>query len=673
MIFDINNLDYSIFSGPVLGKFRKRNARRYLDLVCAFDIESSRLADIEQAVMYIWQFQADEITIIGRTWEEYFTMLKRIKEHLPDDAWLVIYVHNLSYEFSFLKGWYDFQPDEVFCTDDRKVLKCDMDGCFEYRCSYYLTNMSLDRFLEKYQVENQKLTYDYSKVRYPWTDLSDDEIAYCINDVKGLVQALKKMMVADDDNLLTIPLTSTGYVRRDVREAMQGFNHNQLHDMLPDTDVYMLLREAFRGGDTLSNRWNTDEILNDVKSVDIVSSYPASMLMRKYPMSKFIRENTADFDDLFNAGQRALLFRVTFINIRIADQFDGHLYLSRDKCRDVRLPTYVNGRVLQAEALDTTLTDVDFRIVKRRYIWDKIFITELWSAKYRMLPSMFREVIKRYYKVKTELKGIGPDDDRYYFYERTKAKLNSTYGMTVEDPAKDTIQYLDGGFIMKDEPLADLLEQHNKKAFLNYAWGVWVTAWSRLRLADGIDVVTSQGIDEMNFVYSDTDSIKYLDDVDFSIFNNEAEEEAIEWDAYAADADGVVHYMGVFEDEGYKTPNRFKTLGAKKYVLEDADGKMHITIAGVDKRTGAAELGKIENFQEGFTFRDAGGTEAVYNDNVRMIVKRDGRLIEIRDNVVIRPSTYTLGLTAEYRAILEGLVTIKYSDEDIAGLYRVKR
>ena len=673
MIVSADSLDYSIFENlNVLGKFRKRHARRYCDLICAFDIEATRLLDIEQAFMYIWQFQAGpDITVIGRTWDEYLDMMLKIKEHLPADSWLVVYVHNLSYEFSFLKGWYQFKPEEVFCTDDRKVLKCDMNECIEYRCSYYLTNMSLDRFLEKYHVENRKLTYDYERIRYPWTELSDDELAYCINDVKGLVQALDKMLKADDDNLLTVPLTSTGYVRRDMKDAMRGFNHNQLYDMQPDVDVYLLLREAFRGGDTLSNRWNTDEILEGIKSVDIVSSYPASLLLRRYPMSRFVREDVRAFDRIYETEQKAMLFRVTFTNIRIADQFDGHLYLSRDKCRDVYKPTYVNGRVLQAESLDTTLTDVDFRIIKKRYVWDEMYVTELWTAKYRMLPSMFRDVVKRYYKIKTELKGIGPDDERFYFYERNKMKLNSCYGMCVEDPAKDTIDYIDGGFIQRDEPLADLLAAHNKKAFLNYAWGVWCTAWSRLRLSEGIDVVTGQGIDEMNFVYSDTDSIKYLDDVDFSAFNREAEEEATEWGAYAADADGVVHYMGVFEDEGYKQPNRFKTLGAKKYVLDD--GKLHITIAGVDKKIGAVELGKIENFEEGFTFRDAGGTESVYNDNVRMRIKREGHLLDIRDNVVIRPSTYTLGLTAEYRAILDGLVTIKYSDEDIAGLYKVKR
>ena len=92
---------------------------------------------------------------------------------------------------------------------------------------------------------------------------------------------------------------------------------------------------------------------------------------------------------------------------------------------------------------------------------------------------MFRDVVKRYYRIKTELKGIPDTDDRYYFYERNKAKLNSTYGMTVQDIAKDSIEYVDGIFRYRDDPLVDLIDKSNKKAFTNYAWGIWVTAYSR--------------------------------------------------------------------------------------------------------------------------------------------------------------------------------------------------
>lgn len=656
---------------------RKKGSKNYLDIVTAFDIETTRLPEIEQSFMYIWQFQYGlDQTVTGRTWEEFFSFLEQIVNRIKDVAWLVVYVHNLSFEFQFLKGLYDFQPDEVFATDSRKVLKCTMYDCIEFRCSYYLTNLPLAKFLLKYNVENKKLSgedFDYSKRRYPWTPLSAKEMEYCINDVKGLVQALYKQMASDKDTLQSIPLTATGYVRRDVKQAMKGFNHNQLQDMLPDANVYRLLREAFRGGDTIANRWNADEIIDNVQSVDITSSYPSSMLMCKYPMERFRREDPSDFKKLYKLKSKALLFRIAFIGLKLRDQAEGHTYLSRDKCRDIDSGTFSNGRIIRAEYLETTITDIDYEIISRRYKWERQVVIDLYSSRYKMLPSMLRSVIIQYYNVKTELKGVEEGTDDYLFYMKNKEKLNSTYGMTVEDPAKDTLEFIDGDFVPKDEPLDRLIAKHNRSAFLSYAWGVWVTAWSRKRLADGIDVVTQHGKEPMNFIYSDTDSIKFTGDVDFSEYNRQQEEQATRWKAYAADRDGVVHFMGVYESEHYELPNRFKTLGAKKYVLEDKDKRLHITIAGVNKKEGGKELGKIENFKEGFIFRKAGGTESVFNDHVDMVIQRDGHDLHITDNVVIRDSSYTLGITAEYRAILDGVMEIKYSDHDIEGLFKVKK
>lgn len=676
MIIKADEFDFNLLSqiGVIHRNKRKKGSKDYLNIVTAFDIETTRLSDIEQSVMYIWQYQfGSDLTIIGRNWSEWFKLLEGIAEYIKDIATLVIYVHNLSYEFQFLKGQYDFKSDEVFATEPRKVLKCTMFECIEYRCSYMLTNMSLDKFLKKYNVENKKLTYDYNKKRYPWTELTDDEIAYCINDVKGLVQALYKQLESDDDNLATIPLTATGYVRRDVKLAMKSYNHLQLKEMLPSVKVYKALREAFRGGDTLSNRWNTEEIIEDVKSVDIVSSYPASMLMCKYPMSRFILENPDNFYKLYKNKNKALLFKVIFIGLDLRSNLEGHAYLSRDKCRDIEGAVYCNGRILRANYLETTITDVDYSIIEKRYKWVEMHVFKLWSSNYGMLPLQLRNTIINYYKVKTELKGAKEDADEYLFYMKNKEKLNSCYGMSVE-AIKDELEFIDGQFVYQDKPLKDLVNKHNKRAFLSYAWGVWTTCWSRKRLADGIDIVTKNGTEPFNFIYSDTDSIKYVGDVDFTEYNNAVEQEAIRHNAYASDDKGIVHFMGVYEDEGYKLPNRFKTMGAKKYVLEDENKKLHITIAGVNKHLGGEELGKLENFKEGFIFNKAGGTESVFNDNVDMYyLTLEGKRLHITDNLVIRNSTYTLGITAEYKAILDGLVEIKYSDHDIAGLYKVKR
>ena len=70
-----------------------------------------------------------------------------------------------------MKGIYSFLPDDVFAVASRKVVKADMWNCFEFRCSYKLTNMSLKQFTSKMKVEHQKLSgeeFDYSVKRYPW-------------------------------------------------------------------------------------------------------------------------------------------------------------------------------------------------------------------------------------------------------------------------------------------------------------------------------------------------------------------------------------------------------------------------------------------------------------------------------------------------------------------------
>ena len=673
MIRTYENFDYDVLDNiKVLKNNKKRYSKKYLDIICAFDIEATNIDDIENAVMYVWQFQVGlDITVVGRTWDDYIAFLNRLKDHIPEDIYLVIYVHNLSYEFSFLKGIYEFKNEEVFATDKRKVLKCCMFDKFEYRCSYYLTNLSLEKFLKNMNVENKKLKYDYKKERYWYTPLTAKELEYCINDVKGLVQALTVKLKLEGDDLLTTPLTSTGYVRRDVKKAMKQFNHLQLKEMLPDKNIYKLLRESFRGGDTIANRWHVGDIIENISSVDIVSSYPSSLIMNKFPMSKFIKERVEDFEELLEDKNIALLFRCNIYDLEVNNMLQGHTYLSTDKCRNIVDGTIANGRIIKASSLSTTLTDVDYDILLRRYKF-RIEVTELYSSNYKYLPSMFRDVILKYYKDKTILKGSEEGTDDYLFYMKSKERLNSCFGMTCEDIGKDSIIYKDRDFILADEPLETIIERNNKRAFLNYAWGCWCTALSRKRLADGIDIVTKGGKEYTNFIYSDTDSIKYVGNISFKRYNDDMIETAKLYNACADDRDGVTHYMGVYEDEGYTKPNRASFMGAKKYVVEDSNKVLHITIAGVNKKLGGKELKVLENFKEGFIFTEAGGTEAVYNDNVDYYINKDGHDIRVTDNLYIKDSTYTLGLTAEYKAILDGIIEIKYSDIDIPGLYKVK-
>lgn len=155
-----------------------------------------------------------------------------------------------------------------------------------------------------------------------------------------------------------------------------------------------------------------------------------------------------------------------------------------------------------------------------------------------------------------------------------------------------------------------------------------------------------------NFIYCDTDSVKFVGTVDFSELNAELEARSEKHGAYADDPAGHRHYLGVFECEskeaGKPTYERFVTLGAKKYAYEDEAG-LHITISGVSK-SGAQEMGKLENFREGFIFRDSAGLEAFYNDVAKEEpLEIDGHELIVTPNIYLSQGRYRLGLTQDYK------------------------
>lgn len=275
-----------------------------------------------------------------------------------------------------------------------------------------------------------------------------------------------------------------------------------------------------------------------------------------------------------------------------------------------------------------------------------------------------------------------------------------SHGMMAQDPVKYEQLFRQVGdfdtpltLIMNDESLSDeekkqraeelgkeILNKSNGKAFLAYQWGVWTTAHSRNCLEKGLKLI--HDTEGANFIYCDTDSLKYTGSVDWSGYNDARIAECLISGSHATDRKGVEHYMGVFESEdnpetGYAY-RYFKTMGAKKYAYQEKEVEMrtktihlgdtdyqyrqigkfvHCTIAGVNKKKGGEELekhGGLSAFEEGFVFKDAGGTMAVYNDCPEITeVTIDGHRLPITSNVSILPSEYTLGITGEYERILK--------------------
>lgn len=652
--YDPSFLDrYKIAQKPK-GNPHGRKRADYLDCVCAFDIETTTIGDYN--FMYIWQWQFDEdLTVVGRTWDEFRRFISQILDHLGEKM-MVAFVHNLSYEFQYLRGIYDFKPEDVFCTDSRKVAKCTIFDRIEFRCSQFLSNLSLKNFTKQMGVKHQKLSgedFDYSKERFPWTELSDKEMDYATYDVIGLVEAVKARMAAEGDSLYTLPLTSTGFSRRDMKNAMRHYSKRKLLNMQPDLEVYDMIAEAFRGGDVHANRYYAGKIVEGVVSFDRSSSYPDVMCNCPMPMQDW-RKDEGDPDILMQhiRDAHAVLFEIGLVNPRLRWKDWGCPYLSRDKSRAIKDGIFDNGRILSASYLETTITDIDFRIIVEEYDFDDMVIGRLFWTNYEPLPAAFRNVITTYYSTKTALKG---DETQSVRYNLTKARINSLYGMCAQRMIQNDIKFIDGQFVSVETDREETLKKESRRTFRNFAWGCWVTAWARYRLHEGIRIAEGIGSDRRedfrgSFVYCDTDSVKYIDKgQDWSSYNFDRQTDSIQSGASAIDSKGKIHYMGVYEEDGKYS--RFCTLGSKRYAYEDPE--LHITVSGVGKYAGAKELGCLENFKDGFTWHHSGKTESIYVDEPdRKYLHFEEGDVELVPYIIIRDTTYTLGLTDEYRDLL---------------------
>lgn len=201
---------------------------RYYNVPAAFDIETSSFYEngvIEpqnkRAIMYIWQFGIDNLVTYGRTWDELKTFLNILSSilGLDENNRLVVYVHNLPYEWQFIRN--HFEWNEVFILDDRKPVSARFSG-LEFKCSLKLAGgkslANVGKDLVKYPVEKMVGDLDYSLIRTPLTPLTDSELKYCENDIRVLLHYIQEKIEQDGD-ITRIPLTNTGYVRNYCRKA----------------------------------------------------------------------------------------------------------------------------------------------------------------------------------------------------------------------------------------------------------------------------------------------------------------------------------------------------------------------------------------------------------------------------------------------------------------------
>lgn len=659
---------------------KKRGGATYWNMPIAFDIEttSAMVDGQEQAWMWSWAVQIGENSAIGRTWKQFTSFLSALLDYL-DPVKPIIYVFNLSFEFQFIRGYLSW--DTVFSRGQRDVLYARTSDGIEFRDALALAGKSLATVAKDIGLLKLEGDLDYTQIRHSGTPFRGREKDYLLEDVHILAEYIRRK-IEEEGSILKIPMTKTGYVRRDIRQhtvasrdpAVRGPYRRLMKRLVMTPEEFMISRDGFCGGFTHASPPWVGKIVPDVESYDIKSSYPAAIATNLYPINRGERVESLTEDAWEDLVRRGYLL-MGRIRIRGLVRRSGSYMcpISSHKCVFSEDHLLDNGRVIWADELQTAGTNVDVELWRQIYTWDEISFGPVYVYERGPLPRAFVQQLLRYYAGKTTLKGVpGQEDD----YARFKELLNSFYGMMVTDPCKDREIYVDSDEFQhrdgipwqrEEQDVAEKVAEMNEKRgrFSFYVWGVFVTAYARKALFSAILPL------HRDIVYSDTDSCKIRNaESHRDLFDRLSADQIERCRRYAVaqdlpldmfgpkDPKGRQHWLGTWDAEDRESGgHRFKTLGAKRYAT-DKDG-ISITVSGV--RKGGAEWLQdrfgdqaLERFEDGLYFppEATGKLIHLYIDDPYEGDVEDylGNIehVDSRSAVHLSPTGYHMDLLREY-------------------------
>lgn len=712
--------------------------RHYVPIIMSFDTETTSYItyktvekkdgtkQTEVDKRYGWMYIADFCEVVGnsyrhktfRNWNDVRNYLDFLSDGCSKNEYYCIYVHNLSFEFQFMKDW--ISMSDVFCRKSHNVLKATYRH-IEFRDSLCLANNKLATLAvnEKLRVQKMEGDLDYDLVRTESTPMTEKEMGYLYADTEVVCEYIKKK-VKEYGSFEEIPMTSTGEVRALFRKEL-GKNLPKVHDLAvkysaQSMDLQNLLIDIYAGAYTHCNYQCIEKIIPNMHCWDFSSDYPFQMVGEKYPTNWFklnteLLTTPAFLNYLFekyNPDEYAWAMKVEFIGLEAKH---CHSTLSLHKAQQISTDAIVdNGRVVYSNYAVYCLNEVDFEVVAKFYKWKNIKVTKCYISHKDYLPKELVAVILKLFKQKTELKGI---EEEYDNYMRSKNRINGVYGMTVFDILNSGIYFdeVSNSAYLKEEKSFDDFKRYvnNPNNYLWYSIGVWVTSYARRMILLPISRLAEDA------VYCDTDSVKLKNFKPryaklFKVVNNSimtkfynamkfhkfSEEEYTFFDKH-----GHQHFLGVFEEE---TPyTRFKSLGSKRYIYELYNSKkdrfeVHTTVAGAPKNLADVLSGhefktdkerdefyknlsleeqislhdeKFKNFTNNFVFKDCKLTHFYLEDKCHIIVRDyldNVELVEVRSSVCLEKADFSMKLSDEFFDFL--CQRIQFNDIDIYKYFR---
>lgn len=625
----------NVLRGVEICKNRERDSKQceyYLRCGAGYDTESTTITDEKGKPLFAFVYHIQimingqyiyfrELSLLVPFLQQLCEEVKQFKKHSSSakQPILIMWVANLAHEYAFFKRQLaEVGISDVFAKTERDPLKITLQECIELRECIGLFGSSLAD-IAKNNTVTQKLKgdLDYDLIRTPSTPLTREEYNYCRNDVAILDELSEVAFREFTDKKLKIPMTSTGILRQKCKNRINNKYYEEKSNtpLMPskEIDYVMQRRFSYAGGLSGTSPVFAGKFVKRSKMADIVSDYPAQMNHHLFPAGELKETKPENFSKIGNKF-KIIMFRADVI------PKTKHAILSIHKIMNYftaskAVPTIgriksaipVNGKLWHGYNVLLLLNNTELKALSELYSFRNIRLYKVWYfTEKKRAPRFLRDCMNEDYLLKKQLKNEGQKDTPVY--AKTKAAINSYYGMTATRLYDCIYKYNETEHDIRQAASELDYEQRREKMWLSPYIAYWTTSYARAILMHFIAAYPDL------ILQYDTDSLYYITDPEVVPAERIAalEAELQEYNRMKMMKNnrlfkGDKNYLdlGTWEIDQEENTG-FKGLGAKRYIVRTAEGKLKPTVAGMVKssfKEYIAETGKdpFEVFENDFT------------------------------------------------------------------------
>lgn len=386
----------------------------------------------------------------------------------------------------------------------------------EYRDFMKLVTGGLAKLLEDLDIRDndgqpiRKLTMEYQGIDQ--NNLTDDEIAYCCNDVKGLYFAVKKFNtvieeVSNGESHIygenTNIMTAGGLAKRELLRSLYPNlkpcrrlqRYQQQHPMTLKQDEYLRDNYLYRGGVSYVNELYKGKLLTKemmhgpMNRYDVNSEYPYSMAIINDLIGQPFKKSFADYEKMEDKDKYEVIYVLKSVYGVVKRNYLG-LWYDPFKKEYVNVINEQGTHLMFKREFDELLNwydDVEYEI-------DTVIL-------YKKGERIYAPFVNKNYEGKAKAK----KDGNKTLQQVMKLLLNSSYGKLAE-----RLKRILGHYELNENTGAIHFvtdgEEIDIKSTMSVAVGSLITCVARCYILSKIREVCKGNI-RKKFVYIDTDSI----------------------------------------------------------------------------------------------------------------------------------------------------------------------